>query len=74
MACAACRVWLSSGRRPAACRQVTDLGSALLNPETEPLVCQMPKIKISAVNIISDEEFSQSYLKILESEDLVQTQ
>lgn len=37
--------------------QVMNLDSALLNPETEPLKCQMPKIKISADDVMSGVEF-----------------
>lgn len=52
--------------------EVTNLDSALLNLETEPLKCQMLKIRISAIDTISDEEFWQSCLKISMSEDLAQ--
>lgn len=36
-------------------KQLIHLGSALPNPETEPLKSQVPKISISAADVISDE-------------------
>lgn len=45
--------WLPQG--DASRKQLINLGSALPNPETEPLKSQMPKISISAADIISDE-------------------